>query len=164
MKILILSDIHKRHDILENILKDNKDVDMKIFLGDFEMSPTQQDELTSMFDYCVVGNCDFKGFANEREIITIDGINIFITHGHIYQSMLQKIDFYAMVESAKRHNASLILHGHDHIAAKVEYDNGKIIRFNPGSPTLPKGGTKASYGLLEIEDGKIISLDHIYVS
>lgn len=161
MKVLIVSDIHKNTNLLNNILKNNQDVDLKIFLGDFQVSRKEQEKLTNLFDYVVAGNCDYPGFSPNKQLIEIDGLKIFITHGHYYGSFLKKIDFDLLYKEAKQYSADIILHGHDHIGV-IENRNG-ILRFNPGSPTLPRGNTKATYGLMEIEKSLVKNIMHIKV-
>lgn len=158
MKILIISDIHSNVKIMNKIIFSNK-VDIKIYLGDFQISLKEQKKLTLLFDYIVPGNCDYSGLTEHTQIIEIDKLKILLTHGHFFPGLTSRIDFDQLFKIANKNKVDLILHGHDHISSKEK--KGNIIRFNPGSTTFPKGGTKASYGLLEIVNGKIISLEHI---
>ncbi|NQX83258.1 MAG: YfcE family phosphodiesterase [Mycoplasmataceae bacterium] len=160
MKILIISDIHNDLKKLKEIFNSNKNVDIKIYLGDFQVSKSEQIKLSKKFDYIVMGNCDYSNISPITKVITLEGINIFLTHGHYYSSLFTKIDFSKLLIDAKKQNSSIILHGHDHISAKEVIDG--IIRFNPGSPSYPRKGPP-SYGLLIIENKTIISLEHIII-
>lgn len=157
-KILVVSDVHGNKDVLEDILKVNKDVDYKIYLGDFQMYEQDQKSCSKLFDYVVTGNCDYPHISSNTEIITIEGVNILITHGHHFGSLTAKIDFDQLFETAKAKECKVILHGHDHIAVNVEKDG--IKRFNPGSTTFPRGNASPTYGIITIDDN-VWSFKHI---
>ena len=161
MKILLISDVHRNINLMNQIIKENKDCDLNFFLGDFEIINRQkQSELTKKFNKSVQGNCDLPNISSITEIIKIEDVNILLTHGHHFGSWFKKIDFIKLFSYAKSKNIDLILHGHDHIAAKETKDG--ITRFNPGSISYPRMGEKPSYGILEI-NGKDFTLKHIYL-
>lgn len=76
---------------------------------------------------------------------------IFLTHGHLH-----KIDADSMDEAeALRDKIGLkpkdiVLSGHTHVSGVFPKQNG-LVNINPGSTTLPKGGTKAGFALI-LED------------
>ncbi len=155
MKILVISDIHKDVKKLKSILNENMDkVDLKIYLGDFQLPPKKQSEFSSYFDYCVQGNMDSPGISPIQKIVLIDGIKILLVHGHLFETPAFRVNFSAIYDIAKNENIKIIMHGHDHIAANEEKDG--IFRLNPGSISLPAKG-EPSYGILEIENGEIKS-------
>ncbi|BDU67462.1 MAG: phosphoesterase [Candidatus Tyloplasma litorale] len=160
MKILILSDIHGDLKTMNKIIQQNLDVDLKIFLGDFQVSIKQQKKLTNLFDYVVMGNSDYPNISPLKKILEIDGIRILLHHGHYYTSFKAYVDKKMAVKDAIKNNASIVIHGHNHIGEKSLIDN--IIIFNPGSPSFPRGGTKPSYGFMEIENGELKKLENIY--
>ena len=94
---------------------------------------------------CVRGNCDSEvdqmmlefPIMAEYCIVSAGKRMIFATHGHVHHEanlpMLQPGD--------------VLLHGHTHIPA-LEARDGYIYA-NPGSVTLPKGGSARSYLVLE---------------
>ena len=161
MKVLILSDVHGDIKTLSKIIDLNSDVDLKIYLGDFQIPREEQKKLTYNFDHVVQGNCDYPEISETLKFIEANGVKIFITHGHHYSSLQSKIDFDKLFEKAKEMGADLILHGHDHIAAKES--RNEIVRFNPGSTSYPYNSNSGTYGILEIENGKINSLEHIKI-
>ena len=94
---------------------------------------------------CVRGNCDaevdemISDFKFEENIqMDIEGKRYFFTHGHKYNmdNMPKDVD--------------VLVYGHFHTGFIKEKDGVTCI--NPGSISLPKGGTKNSY--LIIENGK----------
>ncbi len=158
-KILVISDVHGSINILEEILKKNNDVDLKIFAGDL-----QNKNWTTLknFDYVVRGNSDYyEESIPEYQIFDFCGIKIFLTHGHLFGSIFKKINFETLYEFAIEKNINLIVHGHDHIKAKEKKNN--IFRFNPGSTTFPRDSYKGSYGIIHIKDNKIHKLEHKYI-
>lgn len=95
---------------------------------------------------------------------------IFLTHGHLY-----KIDAYADQSAEQARDKlglkenDIVLSGHTHVAGIFKKDNG-LINVNPGSPVLPKGGTKAGFGLIledrieirDLEDNLVDSYNFIF--
>ncbi len=161
-KILVISDVHRNTHGLMSILNENKDIDMKLFLGDFEeLNIDKQKELTALFDYSVVGNCDRRDISPISQIIDVDGLRIFMTHGHYYGSLFKKIDFKSLVKSGKENKADLILHGHDHIEHDEIIDGIRVV--NPGSITHPRSGNKPSYAILEINNSELKKVKIIYL-
>ncbi len=161
MKILLISDVHGDIPKMERIIEDNKDVDIKIFLGDFQVNKYAQQELTNIFDYVVMGNNDYPNISEKNILVDLDGIKTFMTHGDRYFSFTEYVNKGKLAKDAKLHGATLALHGHDHKASISEHDGVTV--FNPGSPSYPRFGSKAAYGIIEIENGSIISIENIYV-
>lgn len=157
-KILVLSDVHGDDGKLEYILEANKDVDYRIYLGDFQMARKVQKQYSELFDYVVTGNCDYPGISSKSITAKIEGTKVFITHGHYFGSWTQKIDFNELYRTANSKECKVILHGHDHIAVVEEKDG--ITRFNPGSTTFPRGNNIPTYGIITI-DGDDWTFEHI---
>lgn len=150
-KILVVSDVHGNIDTLKQILNKEHDANLKIFAGDLQ---SIDNSLLDYFDYVVTGNVDYQNNHKETIIFDYEGIKIMLTHGHLFGGSSKKIDFSELNKFAKSNNVNLIIHGHDHIRANESIDN--ILRFNPGSTTLPKDGLPPSYGILELDNKEII--------
>ena len=58
--------------------------------------------------------------------------------------------------------ADLVIFGHSHIPWDEEDDGQRV--FNPGSPTDKRRQSRGTLGLLEVEDGRIVSLETIPVT
>ena len=71
--------------------------------------------------------------TNTYEVIETDGITLFATHGHVY-SPSSPPPFVSF---------DVMLNGHTHISALE--DLGDFYYVNPGSTSIPKGGTENSY-------------------
>ena len=109
-----------------------------------------QEFLSSFKDnlICIRGNCDSDvdvmvsdfPIINELGLISIDGKDIYLTHGHIYN------------EDNWTKNNSILVYGHLHIPFIKEKDGN--IYMNPGSISLPKSDVGPTY--LVLEDNKFI--------
>ena len=108
----------------------------------------------------VLGNCDW-GFgyseADKQRILDIEGVRIFLCHGHRYGVRSGDTDALAYAASAR--NADIALYGHTHCS---EYktvcmsDGGKTLHImNPGSISRPRGGEVSgpSYGVILLYGG-----------
>ena len=161
MKIMIASDIHGSALYCRKLLEifDAEKADKLLLLGDLlyhgprNPLPEEYDPkvVAAMLNerkqqiLCVRGNCDSEvdqmmlefPIMAEYCIVSAGTRMIFATHGHVHHEanlpMLQPGD--------------VLLHGHTHIPA-LEARDGYIYA-NPGSVTLPKGGSARSYLVLE---------------
>lgn len=105
--------------------------------------------------YAVRGNCDAEvdqmvldfPMMSDYIVLNLNGINFFISHGHIYgEDNLPKL---------KAGDVFVFGHIHLPIAKKEE----GIYILNPGSTSIPKGGNVNSYAILDGSDFKIMSFD-----
>ena len=95
---------------------------------------------------CVRGNCDsavdevvLDFLIESKHMILSDSLlNIFITHGH----------FYNTGHLPPMMNIDVLMHGHTHVPACEEIGDGKYY-MNPGSVSIPKGGSDHSYIMYE---------------
>lgn len=150
MRIVVFSDSHGNIRHCAEAIERIKDVDMIIHLGDI-LKDVEALELlypNITIEY-VAGNNEFRNTAPYNRVLEIEGKKIFITHGHLYRV---KYEYDTIVQKGKSLKADVILFGHTHEGYEA-YKDGMFI-LNPGSISLPKWG-KASYGVIEIQDGKI---------
>ena len=97
---------------------------------------------------CVRGNCEAEvdqmmlefPIMAEYCLVTMGKRTIFATHGHIYNTG----NLPALNEG------DVLLHGHTHIPAWEELE-GRRMYVNPGSVSIPKGGSRHSYMMLNSE-------------
>ena len=164
MKVLIVSDIHGGYSNLLKVINDNKDFDLLLILGDILSGYSDfNEELIDLLNsyntkiIAVRGNCDRNvekldfSMDNYYVMTSIDNKLFFLTHGHLYDRHSDlNIDYDVYVQ------------GHTHVPM-MEIDNNKLY-LNPGSITLPRGGSSKSYILYqdntfylkEVESNKII--------
>ena len=163
MKYLILSDIHGVYQNLVSILK-AEEFDNLILLGDILAHGPRNDipegyEPKKIIDLlnnlknkiiAIRGNCDaevddmvFSFPLLNLAMLEIEGIKIYLTHGHIYNpSNNLNID------------NGYVLFGHTHIKEITKV--GNVTYINPGSVGIPKDGS-ASY--IVIRDKELLIKD-----
>ena len=167
MKLLIASDIHGSARFAELFLEAvrREQPDRILLLGDLlyhgprNALPDDYDTkrtmeiLNSLKDRIVAvrGNCDSEvdqmvldfPIMNRYEMLEADGLRLFATHGHGYNP-LNPPPFVEM---------DVLLNGHTHVPALEQYE--EYLYVNPGSVSIPKGGSDHSYAVLE---GGVFSL------
>ncbi len=149
-KVLVISDTHGRTDNLDKILPRVKPLDQLIHLGDVGRD-TDYIEVVAECACCfVAGNNDFYSELPRERMIKLNGVPIFLTHGHYYYVNSRK-DF--VRSAAVQRGAKIALFGHTHVPYLEE--EGGVLVANPGSLSLPRQADhRPSYMLLFIgEDG-----------
>lgn len=152
MKLLVISDTHR---VLSKVYKVINAIENKIS-GVIHCGDVTEDVmlLKSRYPnikfYNVRGNCDYGSGVPSEEVFIIGGKRIFVTHGHNYgvNYGADRISY-----RSEELEADACLFGHTHIPYLENY-NGIVI-MNPGSLSGPRGGSKASYGIITIEDGLV---------
>lgn len=148
MKILIISDTHRRDDNLLRLLGCMKPIDMLIHCGDSEESEAFYLEKAGCPVEIVAGNNDFfSGLPREKEF-NIGSYRVWLTHGHnYYVSMGPEL----IKREAMARGVDIVMYGHTHRPV-VEIGKG-ITAINPGSLSYPRQeGRKPSYVLMELDD------------
>ncbi len=161
MKLLLISDVHGDFQTMEKIIEANQDADFKFFMGDFQTNKYAEQELANKFDFVVMGNNDHPGISDKELLVELDGIKIYMTHGDRFFTFKEYVSKDKLAKVAEQHGATLALHGHDHKASISQH--GSVTVFNPGSPSYPRFGSKASYGIIEIDNGEITRIENILV-
>ena len=161
MKILIVSDTHRKDENLKWVIRKTKPFDMLIHLGDAEGS---EYEIMKWVDKgcdleMIMGNNDFFSDLPREEIIDLAGKKILVTHGHTY-GVSGGTD--GIVEAARARGCEAVLFGHTHYP-EIEMQEG-ILVINPGSLTFPRQrGRKFSYAVMEAEEGKDLQAEIRYL-
>jgi putative phosphoesterase len=150
-KIFLFSDTHRNFTLIESVRHIMAECDHIIHLGDYVSDVAPLKGALGEKLITVRGNGDILSLScpDEREI-TIDGVKIFLTHGHRYnvKKTLQNI-----AEEALKRECAAAFYGHTHIADITEHCGVKLI--NPGSFHAPHSGV-CSYCYIIIWKGKII--------
>lgn len=149
MKILAVGDTHGNVTELKALLKNiNGSVDALIHTGDYETDTRFiNKDYPDLPLYGVCGNCDYGRFMPPVCIAELGGKRIFITHGHRYDV---KFSLMRLSYAAMENQADICVFGHTHIPLVEKYNGLYIV--NPGSLSLPRGGSKPSYGIIDIDD------------
>ena len=149
-KILVISDTHGHTDNLDKILPLVKPLDQLIHLGDVGRDADYIEVVAECACCFVSGNNDFYSSLPRERLIKINGVPIFLTHGHYYYVNSRK-DF--IRSAAVQQGARIALFGHTHVPYLEEDET--ILVANPGSLSLPRQADHCpTYLLLYIsEDG-----------
>ena len=154
MKILVVSDTHRKEDNLKLVLSEECPLDMLIHLGDAEgsehfipdwVNPECRMEM-------VLGNNDFFSRLDREREIDIAGHKAFITHGHYYGVSMGPE---GLVDEAKSRGCDIAMYGHTHRPFLDVIDGVTVL--NPGSLSYPRQeGRRPSYMIIHVDaDGKM---------
>ena len=161
MKLLIASDIHGSARCCGKLMEavEREAPDQILLLGDLlyhgprNALPEEYDcprvceMLNGLRDriLAVRGNCDAEvdqmvlqfPILADYALVEADGVWIYATHGHLWnEEHLPPMGAW-----------SVLLHGHTHVPACAEHQG--YVYLNPGSVSIPKGGSAKSYMTLE---------------
>ena len=146
MKILVFSDSHRSLSGMYNAI-DQHQPQQIIHLGDMISDAEEVARHYPKLPFCMVpGNCDGWNISVPvKKQITLEGTSILLSHGHRWGV---KSGYSAAIADAQAVGADILLFGHTHIALCEQLENG-LWMMNPGP-------SRSSYGLIELESGKII--------
>lgn len=153
IRIGVISDTHipdKAGDIPRKVLDEFKDVDMIIHAGDLvDLNVLEKLENVCSDVKAVCGNMDYAEVRKklpEKQLLYIGGYKIGLMHG--YGAPDKLIDI--LTHIFKDESVDLIIFGHSHVP--INEKRGKILFFNPGSPTDKIFSPYNSFGIIEIDD------------
>lgn len=181
MKYLVISDVHGGCEELKQALSyyESYQCDYIILLGDLlnhgprnripdTYDPMAVGEILNKYKDRIIsvrGNCDsevdsmvfsFPCNAAYGYILlqTDKGVKkVFLTHGHLH-----KIETKEQIEKIGLRQGDIVLSGHTHVSGIFVKESG-VININPGSISLPKGGTKAGFATVDENEIVLYSLD-----
>lgn len=147
MKILIVSDTHRRDANLKEVLFKVSPIDKLIHLGDSEGSEDYIRQIANCPVHIVSGNNDFFSDLPREEELQLGKYKVLLTHGHYYYVSL---DTRSIKEEAKARGFDIVMFGHTH--RPVLEIQEEVIALNPGSLSYPRqDGRKPSYIIMEID-------------
>ena len=139
MKILVTSDTHGMYDTISDYILSNNDIDLMIHAGD------GLEDVKNIY-YAVKGNNDYFSSGDYEKVVDIGDRRIFLCHGHKYDV---DYTYERLLERASELDCSIVIFGHIHIFVNEVRNN--ILLLNPGSPTLPRDGSRG-FVILDIND------------
>lgn len=142
IKIMVFSDTHKNISNAIDVIINEKP-DYVFHLGDHSEDGEELERLFDRIKFVYVsGNCDWSCMSRApvERFFEIDGVKIFMCHGHTYR-VKSGTDVY--LAEARRRGADVALFGHTH---KPLYEHG-------GDVALLNPGSVSTYGWLEISGG-----------
>lgn len=147
MRVLIVSDTHKKHANLITIMEKERPFDRMIHLGDAEGYEDYIAELAGCPLDIVAGNNDFFSELPKEKETEIGGLKALITHGHYYYVSAGLED---IKKEARGRGMDIVMFGHTH-RPLIEKDHG-VVALNPGSTSYPRqDGHLPSYIVMEID-------------
>ena len=153
MRIVVISDSHKRSDVVEKILYAQPGARDVFFLGDHA---DDIEDLQYIFPdkrfHILSGNCDYYSTFPSSAVATVGGVRIFYTHGH---TLSVKYGTERLVDTAKQNGCQIALYGHTHIS-KILYEDDIYI-VNPGSCAKARDFHE-SYAVIDIEENGIMPI------
>lgn len=149
MKLLVISDSHRNISRMLYAAGQTKP-DVIIHLGDHISDAIElQQQFPEAIYHMVKGNCDMWSAGETEYSIVFDNVRVFITHGHKYGV---KNGLNALIDCARGNDAALALYGHTHQALIRQIPGLWLL--NPGQMARHDGSAPASYGIVEIRNGK----------
>lgn len=145
MRIIVMSDSHTAYSRVLDIVQSNQSADLFIHLGDGE---DEFDRVAACYPekafLGVRGNNDWHSEKPGVGFITLEGVKIMYTHGHLF-SVKWGLD--QLIREGVAQDARVMLYGHTHVARR-DYVDGRYI-INPGS-VADSSMTAAGYLALDI--------------
>lgn len=148
MRILVVSDTHRRNENYFELLERLRPLDMVIHCGDTEGSEYALSQAADCPVQMVLGNNDFFSPLPRELNFNIGKYKIWVVHGHqYYVSMGNKM----IRQEARARGADIVLFGHTH-RPQIDTTEEGVIAVNPGSISYPRQENhRPSYVLMEID-------------
>lgn len=158
--ILVASDVHRDSEAFERLSAIARTRECLAFLyaGDLDVEDWFISDILRKRNFVfipVAGNCDRPfSFTDagltpppEYRSTDIGNLKIFMTHGHRY-TLPEDVDLCS-------DKFDVVITGHTHKPNLTVRDT--TIYMNPGSASLPRGGSRAGYGIIEILEDSILA-------
>lgn len=148
MKILIISDTHRKNDNYFKVLQIHMPLDMVIHCGDSEGGEYTLTEAADCPVQIVMGNNDYFSCIPRELEFQVEKYKVWVTHGHsFYVSMGNE----TLKKEARARGVDIVMYGHTHRPVIDMSDKG-IVAVNPGSLSYPRQeGHRPSYVIMETD-------------
>ena len=111
MKVLIVSDTHRRHGNLETVLENVGKMDLLIHLGDAEGEEDYIEAIAGCPVEIIAGNNDFFSNLDKEKVILLGKYKVLLTHGHYYNVT---VGVERLKEEARERGIDIAMFGHTH--------------------------------------------------
>ena len=158
MKVLIVSDTHKKNENYFYVLEKEKP-DLVIHCGDAEGSEYALTKAADCPVEIVLGNNDFFSELPRELMLDIGPYKVWVVHGHNYYVSMGNEN---LKREAVERGADIVFYGHTHRPV-IDMDD-EVIAVNPGSLSYPRQeGRRPSYALMEMDDRDELQFSICYV-
>ena len=160
MKVLIVSDTHRRHGNLETVLENVGKMDLLIHLGDAEGEEDYIEAIAGCPVEIIAGNNDFFSNLDKEKVILLGKYKVLLTHGHYYNVSLGIESLY---QEAIDRDCDIAMYGHTHRPFLEQ--RGEVTILNPGSLSYPRQeGRKPSYMMMYMEEDGNVRYERHFLS
>ncbi len=142
----VFSDTHGSIARLYQVSQALPQIQLLLHLGDFASDGVEMAAALGVPCYAVAGNCDdFPLEGPQERAISFGAVRVLMAHGQRYHNSI-----IALSQDAAQKGCGVAITGHTHRPI-LQFYNGCLL-MNPGSLNYPRGGTKAGYALLTVDD------------
>ncbi len=147
MRILIVSDTHRRNENFLQVIETENPFDLVIHCGDVEGSEYVISQAAGCPVEFVQGNNDFFSDLPREKELTIGNYKVWVLHGHNYYVSM---NYETIKNEALDRGVDIVMCGHTHRPV-VETD-GNLTIINPGSLSYPRQeNRRPSYVIMELD-------------
>lgn len=148
MKILIVSDTHRRNENFLKVIEKERPVDLVVHCGDVEGAENLIADVSGCPVQIVSGNNDFwSNMPREKEFM-IGSYKVWLTHGHNYYVYM---NYEIIKQEAREREMDIVMCGHTHRPLIDEAPDLTLI--NPGSLSYPRQeGRRPSYIIMDVDE------------
>lgn len=158
MKVLIVSDTHKKNENYFYVLEKEKP-DLVIHCGDAEGSEYALTKAADCPVEIVLGNNDFFSELPRELMLDIGPYKVWVVHGHNYYVSMGNEN---LKREAVERGADIVFYGHTHRPV-IDTDDD-VIAVNPGSLSYPRQeGRRPSYALMEMDNRDALQFSICYI-
>lgn len=158
MKVLIVSDTHKKNENYFYVLENEKP-DLVIHCGDAEGSEYALTKAADCPVEIVLGNNDFFSELPRELMLDIGPYKVWVVHGHNYYVSMGNEN---LKREAVERGMDIVFYGHTHRPV-IDMDD-EVIAVNPGSLSYPRQeGRRPSYAIMEMDDRDELQFSLHYV-
>ena len=157
LKIIVLGDSHRCTENIDLAMETLGNMDTVIHTGDNVEDAKYIENNYGVEVISVPGNCDGStGDLGDEMITTIKSKKILVCHGHQYGV---KKNIHRIYYRAKELGCDIAIFGHTHVPFLEKHDG--IIILNPGSISMPRGGSQKSCAVMTID--KAVEIEHLNI-
>lgn len=148
MRILIVSDTHRRNENFLQVIEMENPFDLVIHCGDVEGSEYVISQAAGCPVEFVQGNNDFFSDLPREKELTIGNYKVWVLHGHNYYVSM---NYETIKNEALDRGVDIVMCGHTHRPV-IETD-GNLTIINPGSLSYPRQeNRRPSYVIMELDE------------